>query len=155
MLFACLSPLVSLKELDVDNTSIGDESLRAIATSLTRLTKLNLWDCNSITSEGFACLLSLVSLEELSLRWMEISDTTKAEGFACLSSLRSLALSLIINRILHARAFISCHAFVFCSCLGVSPVVFSTSKIPGIFLPSLFRRLCFFFAPQRQLPTVL
>ena len=107
-----LSSLTSLEELNLECTKINDQSLRAIATSLTRLTKLNLCGCNSITAEGFACLSSLVSLEELNAAFTIIDneglraiatsltrltklnldgcDSITAEGFACLSSLTAL-----------------------------------------------------------------
>ena len=107
-----LSSLTSLVELDLSYTSISDQSLRAISISLTRLTQLDLTDCDSITAEGFACLSSLTSLEALDVYGTNITDeglyaistsltrlnklnlescrSITAEGFACLSSLTSL-----------------------------------------------------------------
>ena len=107
-----LSSLTSLEELNLEWTEINDQSLRAIATSFTRLAKLDVFRCRSITAEGFACLSSLVSLEELNagftiidnkgLRAIATSltrltkldlhgcDSITAEGFSCLSSLISL-----------------------------------------------------------------
>jgi hypothetical protein len=80
--------------------------------SLTSLTKLNLYRCNSISGSGFACLSSLTSLQELNVSATVIDDeglaglsrslpalsklnlryckSISGSGFACLSSLTSL-----------------------------------------------------------------
>ena len=110
--FTPLSSLTSIEDLDLNFTNINDEGLLAIMTSLTRMTKLDVAYCNSITAGGFACLSLLTSLEDLNLDSTNITEqgllaiTTSltrltelnlsncnsiaAEGFACLSSLTSL-----------------------------------------------------------------
>ena len=101
-----------LEELSVSYTKINNKGLLAMSTSLTRLTKLNLNSCNSITAAGFTCLSSMTSLEELSVFQTKINDeglraistrltrltkldlnscnSITAAGFTCLSSMTSL-----------------------------------------------------------------
>ena len=75
--------MTSLGDLDVSSTNITDEGLRAISTSLTRLTKLDLGNCHSITAKAFTSLSSLTSLEELNVRYTIITD----EGLRVVGSL--------------------------------------------------------------------
>jgi len=104
--------LTTLEELNLRLTKISDANLLAISTSLTRLTKLDLQSCRSITAAGFACLSSLTSLEDLDVCNTEINDeglraistsltrltklnltachSITGAGFACLSSLTLL-----------------------------------------------------------------
>ena len=72
--FASLSSLTTLENLNVRETKINDEGLRAISISLIRLTKLNLWSCRSITATGFECLSSLTALQDLNVFNTEIND---------------------------------------------------------------------------------
>ena len=80
--FACLSFLTSLQDLNVCDTKINDEGLRAITTSLTRLIKLSLGSCNSITGAGFACLSFLTSLQDLFVSRTKINN----EGLRAIST---------------------------------------------------------------------
>ena len=63
-----LSSLTSLQELDLCQTCINDNDLLTISVSLTRLIKLDLDTCLSITAAGFSCLSFLTSLQDLNVR---------------------------------------------------------------------------------------
>ena len=78
--------MTSLEDLDVNGTHINDDGLQAISTSLTRLTKLDLARCSSITADGFACLSAMTSLEDLNVSFTGIND----EGLRSVDSLPSL-----------------------------------------------------------------
>ena len=102
--------LTSLQDLNVRETKINDEGLRAISISLTRLTKLDLESCESITGVGFACLSSLTLLQDLNVRETEIND----EG------LRVIDLLPVIHRLdLHG-----CH--------NVSDKLVASLSIPNV-----------------------
>ena len=76
--------MTSLEDLNVSETEINDEGLRAISTALTRLIKLNLTDCGLIPADGFECLSLMTLLEDLMVGGTMIND----EG------LRAIATSL-------------------------------------------------------------
>ena len=81
-----LLSLTTLEEPNLRNTRINDAGLRAISTSLTRLTKLSLRSCRSITGAGFACLSSLSSLQDLNVCKTRIND----EGLRVIDSLPAI-----------------------------------------------------------------
>lgn len=83
--FHCLATLTKLEELDLCNTHISNEGLRAV-TSNAPLRKLNLRDCIYITPEAFLYLPALKHLQKLNLQGTNISD----EGVEALASIKTL-----------------------------------------------------------------
>ncbi len=61
--------------------------------SLTALTKLNLWNCTSISGSGFACLSSLTSLQDLNVSFTAINEEGLAGLSRSLPALKKLDLS--------------------------------------------------------------
>ena len=65
---------IAQEELRVGGTKINGTGLRAISTSLTRLTMLDLDSCSSITANGLKRLSLMKPLEDLNVKNAEISD---------------------------------------------------------------------------------